>query len=262
MKKHLLIPIVFALVLVAFRPPASHVLKGTVTDAVTLKPIKGALVIVYQQNDSIFTDAAGQFSVFLKHEKSELRISHHDFADQKLMIADEKFVSIALRPHQMNTIMPLDAEVEMKEEVLPAGYPKKHHAVRAGLAMTMGMADQMHQPYNTENYATIHENGFLASRINPLSTFSIDVDAASYSNIRRFINNGQNPPKDAVRIEEMVNYFEYEYAPPTDEHPFAIHTELSYAPWNQNHKLLKIGLQGMEIPKEDLPWDWYFSCKK
>ena len=107
--------------------------------------------------------------------------------------------------------------------------------------------------WNTEEYDAIHENIFQEALKNPLSTFSIDVDAASYSNIRRFINNGSLPPKDAVRIEEMVNYFDYDYAQPKDEHPFAVHMEISTAPWNDKHRLIHIGLQGKKIPTENLP---------
>ncbi len=87
----------------------------------------------------------------------------------------------------------------------------------------------------------------------PLSTFSIDVDAASYSNVRRFLENGQRPPADAVRIEEMINYFEYDYKDPVDEVPFAIVTEVAEAPWNPKHRLVHIGLQGKRIEKENLP---------
>jgi Ca-activated chloride channel homolog len=107
--------------------------------------------------------------------------------------------------------------------------------------------------WNTEEYDAIDENIFHDAIKNPLSTFSIDVDAASYSNIRRFINNGAMPPKDAVRIEEMVNYFDYDYSQPKDEHPFAVHTEISTAPWNPNHRLIHIGLQGKKIPTAILP---------
>jgi Ca-activated chloride channel family protein len=107
--------------------------------------------------------------------------------------------------------------------------------------------------YNTEDYDLIQENKFLAVRDEALSTFSIDVDAASYSNLRRFINNGGLPPKDAVRIEEMINYFNYDYPAPEDEHPFSVTTELSDCPWNPDHQLLHIGLQGKEIPTQDLP---------
>ena len=108
-------------------------------------------------------------------------------------------------------------------------------------------------PENNENYAGITENTFKTPQNNPLSTFSIDVDKASYSNIRRMINNGQKVPKDAVKIEEMLNYFNYEYAQPTDEHPFAIHSELAECPWNEKHQLVKIGLQGKKIATDNLP---------
>ncbi|MBI3766760.1 MAG: von Willebrand factor type A domain-containing protein, partial [Ignavibacteriales bacterium] len=109
------------------------------------------------------------------------------------------------------------------------------------------------QEFNTEQYDRIYENEFLDALKNPLSTFSIDVDAASYSNIRRFINNGQFPPKDAVRIEEMINYFTYDYPQPKDKHPFSITTEVTTCPWNTSDKLLLIGLQGKKIPLENLP---------
>jgi len=107
--------------------------------------------------------------------------------------------------------------------------------------------------FNTESYAHVVENGFLGVESNPLSTFSIDVDRASYSNVRRFITSGQRPPIDAVRIEEMVNYFNYDYPDPAGEHPFSITTEVTSAPWNSDHRLVRIGLQGRRIDLEDQP---------
>jgi Ca-activated chloride channel family protein len=107
--------------------------------------------------------------------------------------------------------------------------------------------------FNTENYDRIYENGYLSVTANPLSTFSIDVDAASYSNVRRFINDNQLPSKDAVRIEELINYFDYDYPSPKSKHPFAVTTELSSCPWQDDHLLLHIGLQGKRIPMEGLP---------
>lgn len=104
-----------------------------------------------------------------------------------------------------------------------------------------------------EDYDNFVENQFESPKSAPLSTFSIDVDNASYTNVRRFINNGQSVPKDAVRVEEMVNFFKYKYPQPQDQHPFSINTEYSDCPWNSNHKLLKIGLQGKNIPTENLP---------
>ncbi|TDO71566.1 TonB-dependent SusC/RagA subfamily outer membrane receptor [Flavobacterium chryseum] len=104
-----------------------------------------------------------------------------------------------------------------------------------------------------EDYDTFVENAFESPKTAPLSTFSIDVDNASYTNIRRFINNGQEVPKDAVRVEEMVNFFKYNYPQPKDEHPFSINTEVSYSPWNSKNQILRIGIQGKNIPTDDLP---------
>ncbi|MEM1323454.1 MAG: von Willebrand factor type A domain-containing protein [Bacteroidota bacterium] len=107
--------------------------------------------------------------------------------------------------------------------------------------------------HNTEDYDFIKENRFLEVGENPLSTFSIDVDAASYSNMRRFINNGQQPPVDAIRIEEMVNYFDYEYPQPRNEAPFEVITEVAPCPWKPENRLLHIGLQGRKIATDNLP---------
>ncbi|WP_404985444.1 von Willebrand factor type A domain-containing protein [Chryseobacterium sp. M5] len=106
---------------------------------------------------------------------------------------------------------------------------------------------------NDEEYASLIENPFELTKSQPVSTFSIDVDNASYSNIRRMINEGQAVDKNAVRIEEMVNYFKYDYPQPQNNHPFSINTEYSDSPWNPNHKLLKIGLQGKNVPMNNLP---------
>lgn len=111
---------------------------------------------------------------------------------------------------------------------------------------------QQQPEFNTESYNVIRENEFLAAKENPLSTFSIDVDAASYSNSRRYLDNGSLPPADAVRIEEFINYFDYDYAQPKSEHPFSFNTEMSACPWNKKHRLVHIGLQGKRIPFEQI----------
>ena len=111
---------------------------------------------------------------------------------------------------------------------------------------------QSYHDYNTESYAGISENGYKDPLKAPYSTFSIDVDNASYSNVRRFINLGQEVPADAVRIEEMINYFKYDYPKATGEHPFSVYTETGICPWNKNHYLLHIGLRGKDIDKSEL----------
>ncbi|MDQ3061375.1 MAG: VWA domain-containing protein [Acidobacteriota bacterium] len=106
---------------------------------------------------------------------------------------------------------------------------------------------------NGERYAEISENPFLETSRAPLSTFSIDVDTASYANVRRHLNEGQMPPKDAVRIEELINYFEYDYPQPVGNVPFSVNTEVATAPWNAKHKIVSIGLQGKKVALEDAP---------
>lgn len=112
--------------------------------------------------------------------------------------------------------------------------------------------DRLHLPgtFNTEDYKRINENPFFLPQRTPLSTFSIDVDTASYSNVRRFIRQGQLPPKDAVRLEELINYFDYDYASPKGDQPFSVSTEVATAPWNSQHKLVQIGLKGKELEQE------------
>ncbi len=104
-----------------------------------------------------------------------------------------------------------------------------------------------------ERYAEIIENPFFETSRAPLSTFSIDVDTAAYSNIRRYLNDGQMPPKDAVRIEEMVNYFDYAYPQPVGNVPFSVNTEVAIAPWNPKNRLMKIGLQGKKVSLDNTP---------
>ncbi|WP_099239987.1 vWA domain-containing protein [Synechococcus sp. BDU 130192] len=103
-----------------------------------------------------------------------------------------------------------------------------------------------------EDYNLIRDNPFQLVRTEPLSTFALDVDSGAYSNVRRFLDDGQLPPADAVRLEEMINYFTYDYPAP-DNQPFAINTELSQAPWQPQHQLLRIGIKGQEIENEALP---------
>lgn len=105
-----------------------------------------------------------------------------------------------------------------------------------------------------ENYGIVIDNPIHIAQETPVSTFSIDVDTGAYSNVRRWLNNGQLPPHDAVRIEEMINYFDYTYQRPADPSmPFLVHTETGVAPWNDRAQLLKIGIQGYEVEADAIP---------
>lgn len=109
------------------------------------------------------------------------------------------------------------------------------------------------EEFNTEQYDLIKDNPFLDVKGNPLSTFSIDVDTASYANVRRFLMSGSLPPKDAVRIEELINYFSYNYKEPEGKDPFSVATEISKAPWKPENYLLRIALKGKSIEKKEMP---------
>ncbi len=109
--------------------------------------------------------------------------------------------------------------------------------------------EEVQQPEGQEVYAGIIDNPFRRPQDEPLSTFSIDVDTASYSNVRRFLDQGDLPPGDAVRIEELLNYFPYDYTPPAGDEPFAVHIEWADCPWASGHRLARIALKGREIPE-------------
>jgi Ca-activated chloride channel family protein len=128
---------------------------------------------------------------------------------------------------------------------MPSALPAELKDIRRG--------DVDAQAFNTEEYGRIAENGFRRTADHPLSTFSIDVDRASYSNVRRMLTAGTRPPRDAVRIEEMVNYFTYDYPEPRGSEPFSVTTELASCPWNANDRLLLVGLQARRMMTEDLP---------
>jgi Ca-activated chloride channel family protein len=165
----------------------------------------------------------------------------------------------------------LKADVCAMEEVVVVGYGVQRKSVLTGAVSGVKIrgigkrekampgrqayfvVNDCDAEFNTENYASVNENGYKEVTQQPLSTFSVDVDRAAYANVRRFLNNGQLPPADAVRIEEMVNYFDYDYKAPEGEQPFSVQSEMAVCPWNEEHYLLKVGLKGREIEKENLP---------
>src|SRR5688572_1362927 len=131
-------------------------------------------------------------------------------------------------------------------------------ALRAVSAPANAIACCYPPPYqqvtDTERYQHLDESPVRLVAEHPVSTFSIDVDTGAYANVRRFLNAGQLPPQDAVRVEEMINYFDYQYAPPaTRATPFRVATELAHAPWNSEAMLLKIGIKGFEVAAKDRP---------
>jgi Ca-activated chloride channel family protein len=141
-----------------------------------------------------------------------------------------------------------------------AGNPsnERFRLARLGYAAGLSASDQedlklraREEPWNTESYKPIEDNAFLAVPDHPLSTFSIDVDTASYANVRRFLTTGALPPPDAVRIEELINYFDYDYPAPTGTAPFSTDVAIVDCPWNPSHRLARIGIKGREIHRTE-----------
>lgn len=229
-----------------------HTLKGKVMDEAG-QPLIGVSIQVKGSKEGAVTDVNGEFSLQTRKRCETLVFSYTGYEIQEVKkICEGDFVKV--------TMVQSNAQLS---EVVITGYSKKlqkemRQYDMAGAPATQGIiSNRMYtEPidnFNTEDYDHINENRFFKAKETPLSTFSIDVDAASYSNLRRFIQNGQMPPADAVRIEEMVNYFDYEYPQPKGEQPFEVVTELQKCPWNDQHNLLLIGLQGKKIPVDNLP---------
>ena len=146
-------------------------------------------------------------------------------------------VSLQTDVQQLNEIVVTGMGVHREKKALSYSISSQGAPTRHEDMFFAPMEYEVRQPeWNTEEYDGISENIFHDALRNPLSTFSIDVDAASYSNVRRFINNGQRPPKNAVRIEEMINYFDYDYEQPKGDDPFSIYTEIAAAPWNAKQR--------------------------
>ena len=145
----------------------------------------------------------------------------------------------------------IDAE---RQEVAAAALEQER--LNKALSLSLLRKDQIRDELrrqNAEQYDPIIENAFLSPLAQPLSTFSIDVDTASYANMRRFLTSGRLPPPNAVRIEELVNYFRYDYPQPKGKEPFSVNMEVAECPWQEGHLLLRVGLKGKEVERSERP---------
>lgn len=217
---------------------------GRVTDS-SGAPIPGFSVQVKKSKTGTITDADGKYSINVNLTDKTLVFSFVGMTTREENIAGRKVIDAVM----VESVMALDECV-----VVGYGIQKSRMAVGSVASANMNTpAVYYDREFNTEGYSAIKENGYKDVRHNPLSTFSIDVDNASYSNVRRFINLGQTPPADAVRVEEMINYFKYDYPEPDGDYPFSVYTEVAPCPWNKKHNLLHIGLKGKSIDKSSLP---------
>ena len=235
---------------------AVNVIAGVVVDH-TGAAIPGASVelrVKGRTERAVTTDASGEFRFENVPAGSyELRVTLAGFTTVSRTVTLGSKPIPALRITL--TVQALAETVAVTAESRAAGdTPPPPAAPQAAFGGSVyDRALRLPRPFNTEAYDRIDENGYHRVLDDPLSTFSIDVDTASYSNVRRFLSTGTLPPADAVRTEELVNYFRFDYAPPRGAEPFSITTEVSACPWNARHRLALIGLQARPIDAARTP---------
>ncbi|TWR30518.1 DUF3520 domain-containing protein [Mucilaginibacter pallidiroseus] len=267
MKKILFMMIALA-VLTGFRMATSRTVTGVVTGDDGLV-IAGVSVNVVGSGIGTQTDPSGRYSINMPDGSSKLQFAFIGYATQVIKLGNSNLVNVVLKAdtRSLQEVVVTAYGVQRKAKSITGSVSTLNGRV-AGVQVSgaPGATSAMYirgnnksygynapMPKNTESYKGIKENGFTSVKESPLSTFSTDVDAASYSNMRRFINGGQLPPADAVRVEEMINYFNYNLAGPKDDAPVAIHTELSSAPRKPKHRLLRLALKAKTIATDKLP---------
>ncbi|HET7180576.1 MAG TPA: von Willebrand factor type A domain-containing protein, partial [Chryseosolibacter sp.] len=226
-----------------------RIITGKITTSDDGSPLPGVNVVLKGTTAAVVTNASGRYAIAVPPAGGTLVFSFIGFTTREVPIGKENVINVTL-----------SADAQVLQEEVVTGYGRanrsrdKREAAKVDYALAPPPAIRAYDsPVNTEEYEGREENTFHGALKKPLSTFSIDVDAASYSNLRRFINDGQRPPKEAVRIEEMINYFAYDYPEPQGNDPFSIYTEIAPAPWNTKHQLIHIGLQGRRISMQSLP---------
>ena len=233
--------LIFALFAVITVEAQEITVTGTVTDESNI-PLVGVNVLVMGSNNGTQTDFDGKYELQAEIGQ-KLIFSYVGYETIERKVKNKKAMDV-----QMSTGAELESVV-----VTAYDATQKLRGKVVGVPISKSSYPVNNQVSNNESYDKIEENIFKSVATAPLSTFSIDVDKAGYSNIRRMINNGQKIPKDAVKIEEMINYFTYDYPESKRNEPFSIITEVANSPWNTNTKLVKIGLKGKDIATENTP---------
>jgi Ca-activated chloride channel homolog len=268
MKKYsVVVLMLFSIAVLAFSHLKEITVGGRVVDEGG-NPIAGASILIKGTSHATAADAVGKFTIVVPNERAVIVVSAIAFTPKEVVVGNK-----------FPLVITLTASHESLSEVVVTGRNLRGRAAGLNLAKsgspfaapqivydesilyqkkeayndTNKDAWRYNNNFNREGYDNIVENKFLKVTDNPLSTFSIDVDAASYSNVRRMLNYNQLPPAGAVRVEEMINYFTYQYPQPTGVDPFSINTEIATCPWNKEHRLVSIGMQGKKIPVDNLP---------
>lgn len=261
MQKYLFLLLV---ALISLNAQAQRIITGTVSDSATKSPLAGAVVSIAGSSIQTTSNAKGVFKLTAPAVAVTIQVTYSGYEKGTAIVQlTNNTVNILLTRAKQDLLIKdvkrkmIMADEKELNEVVVTGYasPKKALQGRAsGVVVSPSTSYSAPPPAdNTETYSAINENNFHTVSDQPLSTFSIDVDRASYTNIRRFLNNGQLPPADAVRVEEMINYFDYQYKNPTGKDPVAIYADMAVCPWEPSHQLVRIALKAKDVPKENLP---------
>ncbi|MCR5888131.1 von Willebrand factor type A domain-containing protein [Hymenobacter sp. J193] len=241
----------------------TYSVQGRVTDATGKKAVglPGVTVLVKGTTIGTSTGSDGRYSLQVPAESKALTFSFVGYVTKDVKLTGKAVVDVALSPDikQLNEVVVTGIQGRAAGVQISGAatvqQSKEDRKARAYSNSVAGYLAPAPEPGAGESYAAIAENGFRTVGKEPLSTFSIDVDAASYSNVRRFLQQGQYPPRDAVRVEEMLNYFQYDYPQPAPgtSAPFHIITEQAQCPWNNEHQLVQVALQARKVATEKLP---------
>jgi Ca-activated chloride channel family protein len=265
--KRLLLSITYLFIFITSICAQERVISGTVLDA-SGNALPGVTVLIKGTTTGTQTNFEGEFTLSIPMDNvgTHLIFSFVGMSNQEIEIGNQTnfTVTMADDTQELSEVVVVKEKSSLANRLFGkvSGLNGKRNKKKSSVTqqypiVSNGMPSKKSDitdviTGNTEEYDGIVENNFAKPQDTPLSTFSIDVDAASYTNTRRFINNGQMPYPSAVRIEEFVNYFTYDYPNPTEKNPFSVVTEVANAPWNPQHKLVHIGLQGKKIDYNEL----------
>lgn len=258
MKRLLILIVPILIVMVAFSPAKVITVTGQITDEKGT-PLPSVSVTVKGARTGVTAGKDGKYIITVSNANDVLVFSGPGLETHEEKIAGRSVINVTVKRNVIAGTEVVVTAIGMGRDRRDVGYGSKVYSPSGIVPGDMGsyypslVNDEEEGDLSREGYDHISENKFLKVSDNPLSTFSIDVDAASYSNVRRFLNQGQLPPAGAVRIEEMINYFHYSYPQPSNTDPFSVTTEITDAPWNKEHKLVLIGLQGRTISADNLP---------
>ena len=214
-----------------------------------------SLILLTACNTQVKKETVAQAEADKQKERAEL--SKIEVTGSRLRRADEERKANPAKPQPVQEIYAFDAAAPASAPSVNAPPPPMvaSKAMAGNLVGFGPMHQSMQQPeQNTEKYKNYSDNPVFITAENPVSTFSIDVDTGSYSNVRRMLNGGTRPPADSVRAEEIINYFDFGYSAPNSRtQPFSVSTEIAAAPWNSKHQLMMVGIKGYEVPRSQIP---------